>query len=180
MLSMLAELRESDKVQYGAKATALGELIRSGEKVPIGFALSLENKKRIKSIILSQLGEEDSQEFLSKLELAEKAYLARDNHHYYFERMTRSYLRLAITDAEEVLLRNKQIQHKGDMYFLTVNELKEGLIQGSDYNKLINERKELFNYQKKLLAPPIIGKASVKKADCRNQNDEHGIGKLRE
>lgn len=141
---------------------------------------SLENKKRIKSIILSQLGEEDSQEFLSKLELAEKAYLARDNHHYYFERMTRSYLRLAITEAEKVLLRNKQIQHRGDMYFLTVNELKEGLIQGRDYNKLINERKGLFNYQKKLLAPPIIGKAPVEKADYKNQNDENGIGKLRE
>jgi len=39
---MLADLRESDKIQYGAKASALGELIRSGEKVPIGFALSLE------------------------------------------------------------------------------------------------------------------------------------------
>lgn len=141
---------------------------------------SLENKKRIKSIMLSKLGEEDSQEFLSKLELAEKAYLARDNHHYYFERMTRSYLRLAITEAEKVLLRNKQIQHKGDMYFLTVNELKEGLMHGSNYNKLINGRKELFNYQKKLLAPPIIGKTPFEKADCKNQNHEQGIEKLRE
>lgn len=141
---------------------------------------SLENKKRIKSVILGKLEEEDSQEFLSKLELAKKAYLARDNHHYYFERMTRSYLRLAITEAEKILLRNKQIQHKGDMYFLTVNELKEGLIQGSDYNKLINRRKELFNYQKKLLAPSIIGKVPVEKTDCKNQNHELGIERLRE
>ena len=42
MLSILADLRESDKVRYGAKASALGELIRNGEKVPIGFALSVE------------------------------------------------------------------------------------------------------------------------------------------
>ncbi|GEM_PF-3506428 len=42
MLSMLADLRESDKVQHGSKASGLGELIRSGEKISIGFALSLE------------------------------------------------------------------------------------------------------------------------------------------
>ena len=146
----------------------------------ISIANSLENKKRIKSIILSQLGEENSQEFLNRLELAEKSYLSRDNHHYYFERMTRSYLRLALTEAEKVLLRNNQIQHTRDMYFLTINELKEGLIQRVDYCKLINERKQLFNYQKKLLAPPIIGKSSVIKGDCKDQNHEHEIEKLRE
>jgi len=42
MLSMLLDLCLSDKEQYGSKASVLGELIKSGEEVPSGFALSSE------------------------------------------------------------------------------------------------------------------------------------------
>lgn len=141
---------------------------------------SLENKEKFKARVLNQLSKEDSQGFLYKLELAEKAYLARDNHHYYFERMTRSYLRLALIEVEKILITNGQISKLGDMYFLTVNELKEGLLHGIDYRELVFTRKQLFNYQKRLLAPPTIGKEVVNEVDYNDQKDEHNKEILQE
>ncbi|MCM1992233.1 PEP/pyruvate-binding domain-containing protein [Oceanirhabdus seepicola] len=135
---------------------------------------SLKNKNRVKSSILSTLDEEKGQEFLNKLNLAEKAYLARDDHHYYFERMTKSYLRVALVEAEKILMRNEQIQHKEDIYFLTLNEIKDALLNGSDFKNPINERKQKFNYQKKLFAPPTIGKELVQNTYCIDENNEQG------
>lgn len=42
MLSMLSNLCLSNKTEYGIKASALGELMKRGEEVPNGFALSSE------------------------------------------------------------------------------------------------------------------------------------------
>ncbi|MGH4124198.1 MAG: PEP/pyruvate-binding domain-containing protein [Clostridium sp.] len=42
MLSMLLDLCLTDKEKYGTKASALGELMKSGVQVPNGFALSSE------------------------------------------------------------------------------------------------------------------------------------------
>lgn len=133
---------------------------------------SMKNKERIRSYMLSKLDEEEGKEFLDKLNLAEKAYLARDNHHYYFERMTKSYLRLALLEVQRILTRNKQIDYNTDVYFLYLNEIKEMLLNRRDYKQVINERKGIYNYQKKLFAPPIIGKEPYKSADCVNENNE--------
>lgn len=103
------------------------------EDFKVSIDNSLQNKNRIKSSILSILDKDQVEDFLNKLNLAEKAYLARDNHHYYFERMTKSYLRLALVEAEKILVRNEQIQHKEDIYFLTLNEIKAGLLNSCDF-----------------------------------------------
>ncbi|MBW9156628.1 hypothetical protein G9F71_019325 [Clostridium sp. FP2] len=42
MLSMLLDLGITNKNKYGTKASALGELMKSGVQVPNGFALSSE------------------------------------------------------------------------------------------------------------------------------------------
>ncbi|WP_180964070.1 PEP/pyruvate-binding domain-containing protein [Haloimpatiens massiliensis] len=133
---------------------------------------SLKNKKRIKANILRNLDKKEVEEFLNKLTLAEKAYLARDDHHYYFERMTKSYLRLALGETTKILMKNKQIQNKSDIYFLTLNEIKMGLLNSTDFRELINERKKLYNYQKKLFAPPTIGRNHTENTDCINENNE--------
>lgn len=137
---------------------------------------SLKNKKRIKSMMLNNLDERERQEFLYKLDLAEKAYLARDDHHFYFERTSKSYLRLSLMKVQKVLIENHQIQHKGDIYFLTLDEIKTGLLESTDFQPIISERKELFNHQKKLFEPPVIGKEP---SDDINQADENSsyIGK---
>ncbi len=141
---------------------------------------SLKNKSRIKSSMLNALDKEKKQEFLKRLKLAEKAYLARDNHHYYFERMTKSYLRLALVEVERILMSNNQMEFKEDLYFLTLDEIKEGLLNSNNFKNLIKERKHLFNYQKKLLAPPTIGKASIPNTDFIDENDKKDKSKFRE
>lgn len=135
---------------------------------------SLKNKDRIKFSILSTLDTENGEEFLNKLNLAEKAYLARDDHHYYFERMSKSYLRLALVEVEKILMSNEQIQYKEDIYFLTLNEIKEGMLNNNNFKNIINERKQLFNYQNKLLAPPTIGIELTQITAGIDENNEQG------
>ncbi|MCB2311739.1 hypothetical protein LGL55_10795 [Clostridium tagluense] len=141
---------------------------------------SLKNKNTIKAGILSRLDTEKGEEFLKKFNLAEKAYLARDDHHYYFERMAKSYLRLALLETEKILIKNKQIRHKEDIYFLTLSEIKEGLTNISDFNNIINERKHLFNYQKKLFAPPTIGKEVAQNMEGIDESNEEGESDFKE
>lgn len=133
---------------------------------------SLKNKIEIKSHILSALDPKGKEEFLYKLELAEKAYLSRDNHHYYFERMSKSYIRLAIVQAEDILIRSGKIETRGDIYFLTVNEIKEGLLKNIELKTIVNERKKTFNYQRKLCAPPMIGKQIIAAADDIDKSEK--------
>jgi len=142
------------------------------EEFKVSIENSLKNKNRIKSSILSSLDTERVEDFLKKLNLAEKAYLARDDHHYYFERMAKSYLRLALVNIEKLLMSNGKIQYKEDIYFLTLNEIKSGLINSSDFKNIINERKQFFNFQKKLLAPPTIGKELPVTTVCIAENNE--------
>ena len=115
------------------------------------------NKEKMKSEFLSRLSEREGKEFLNKLSLAEKSYLSRDNHHYYFERMSKSYLRLAVNKASKILVLNNKIEEKEDIYFLSLEETKKALIEGKEYKDIIYKRKKLFNYEKGLLAPEIIG-----------------------
>lgn len=141
---------------------------------------SLRNKEIVKFRMLSKLDKVKKEDFLNRLRLAEKAYLARDEHHYYFERMTKSYLRLALMEVEKMLLRNNEIQHYDDMYFLTVDEIKEGILEFIDFNDIVNKRRQLFLYQKKLLAPPTIGKEIIEDKESyeeRNERDNSDLNK---
>lgn len=128
---------------------------------------SLENKAKVKERMLMKITHKE--EFLDKLNLAEKAYLARDNHHYYFERRSKSYVRLALEKAKTVLMDKKAIKNRADLYFLTLNEIKEGLVSNKSFGKIINERKEIFNYEKRLLMPELIGRRP--KEDRNNLNE---------
>ncbi len=150
------------------------------ENFKVSIENSLKNKIKIKSTILSSLDTEKGEVFLKKFDLAQKSYLARDDHHYYFERMAKSYLRLALLEAEKILIRNKQIQNKDDIYFLTLNEIKKGLLNRNNYNNIINERKQLFNYQKKLFAPPTIGKEVTQSTEGIYEKNEEGKSDFKE
>lgn len=129
---------------------------------------SFKNKAKVKERMLGKI--DNKEEFLTKLQLAEKAYLARDNHHYYFERRTKSYVRLALEKAKTVLMDKKAIENRDELYFLTLDEIKEGLEADKDFSKLINERKEIFNYEKTMLVPEVIGREP--KEDRNNSNEE--------
>ena len=122
---------------------------------------SIKNKEVIKNNILKELDEIEKINFLSKLTLAEKAYLSRDNHHFYFERMMKSYIRLAIIKATEKLLNLDLINKEDDIKFLFLDEIKNGLIEEINYKVLIEERRELYKCQCKLLVPWFIGKKPV-------------------
>lgn len=133
---------------------------------------TIKNKNRVKSLILKKLDGEKQKQFLKKLELAEKAYLVRDNHHYYFERMTKSYLRLALVTAGKILVNNNTIQQSEDIYFLSLSEIKDGLLNNCNYTKCVYDRKEVFNEQKRMLPPQYIGKEPVENAEDHEEAHE--------
>jgi pyruvate,water dikinase len=130
---------------------------------------SKQNKERVKALFLSKLNKEQSEEFLMRLKLAEVAYLARDNHHYYFERKTGAYLSLAINAASKILKNNKVIIKKEDICFLKFDEIKKGLLCNIELASLAQERRAEYEKQKKLLPPEYIGKAPVKKAETKKE-----------
>lgn len=133
---------------------------------------TIKNKNRVKSFILKKLEREKQEEFLKKLELAEKAYLARDNHHYYFERMTKSYLRLALVTAAKIFEDNNSIEHREDIYFLSLSEIKDGLLNNCNFIERIYHRKKVFNKQKMMLSPQYVGKEPTQNTELHNESDE--------
>lgn len=139
---------------------------------------SFKNKAKVKERMLRKT--DNKEEFLRRLQLGEKAYLVRDNHHYYFERRTKSYVRLALEKAKTVLMDKEAIESGEDLYFLTLDEIKEGLVSNKSFGKIINERKEIFNYEKTLLVPEVIGKSlegDIKGLSEVKENYERNINK---
>ncbi|MGG7165286.1 PEP/pyruvate-binding domain-containing protein [Clostridium ihumii] len=132
---------------------------------------SEKNKYFIKNLFLEKVGENQREEFLSKLKLAEKAYVARDNHHYYFERKSNAYLSLALNYASTILENNNNIPKNGDIYFLTVDEIIEGLIDNSNLFSVIKERKEEYEKQEKLIPPEYIGIEPTEEAESIFKDD---------
>ncbi|MDT8716558.1 hypothetical protein IAI10_07810 [Clostridium sp. 19966] len=130
----------------------------SAKNFKVSIENSLKNKEKVKNHLLSKLDENSKEEFLNRLSLAEKAYISRDNHHFYFERMIRSYIRPALHKAEEELLANASLSCSGDIYFLNLKEIEEGLKKAIDFSDIVRKRKSIFDWQKKLLVPDIIGK----------------------
>ncbi|WP_291580358.1 PEP/pyruvate-binding domain-containing protein [Clostridium sp. UBA6640] len=130
---------------------------------------SQQNKQLVKNLFLEKLAEDEKEDFLKKLMLAEKSYLSRDNHHCYFERKSNVYLSLAISSASKILKDNNLIVDKEDIYFLKLDEIKSGLLYNSNFVHVIEERKNIYEKQKQLLPPEYIGKEPTSQKDFDNK-----------
>lgn len=118
---------------------------------------ALERKDRIIALVKDRLTTDEYLKFNKKLILAEKAFITNDNHNYYMERMYRGYIRLATVAIGDLLCSKGLLQNQEDIYYLFIDEIKSAL-KGTSFDKsLIDDRKEQYFKQKKLIAPEIIG-----------------------
>jgi rifampicin phosphotransferase len=121
-----------------------------------------ENKKRICDLIEQGLDEDGKTEFLRKLELAEKAFLAGDDHNYYMESSLWGYLRLAVMEAARILTDKGVIGEPEDVFYFTMEEIREVLVGTRISAECVEERKAIFKKQKGLQPPGCIGKEPLK------------------
>lgn len=131
--------------------------------------VSLLNKTTVRNSIMERLDADGREEFLKKLALAEKAFIANDNHNYYIERMYRGYLRLAVMEAGRILNAESLLDKPGDIQYLYSNEIISVLNGDKNCRKKIQNRKREYEKHKKLLPPHVIGKA----IDEKHLNNSH-------
>ncbi|TKI55084.1 hypothetical protein E8L90_06215 [Brevibacillus antibioticus] len=118
------------------------------------------NKQNLVDAITERLDEESRGEFLNKLQLAEKAFLTGDNHNFYMDSMFRSYIRLAVMQAGNILTREGLIERPDDVHFLRFDQLMDGLRNHTSYITHIEAGKKLIAEQKRMLTPTFIGRAA--------------------
>lgn len=117
--------------------------------------LALKQKK--KEEVLARLSPKEHARFLSKLDLAEKAFVMNDNHNYYMERMYRGYVRLASMEAGRILFRHNVLDNPEDIQFLYLAEMLSLLEGGKLDPAVIQERKREYGLRKKIMPPEVIG-----------------------
>ncbi|HEX3022448.1 MAG TPA: PEP-utilizing enzyme, partial [Lachnospiraceae bacterium] len=145
-------------------------------------------REAIEVHILATLDEKQKEVFVRRLKEARKAFLAKDNHNFYMDRLPRGYVRLAIMSCAKVLQEVNLITEKEDIYFLTLEEVKGllkhhidimenvaeevdqvNLLSGNRKDIRIEEmegmvetkitvRKDMYHSQMRLMPPEILGK----------------------
>jgi phosphohistidine swiveling domain-containing protein len=119
---------------------------------------NMEDRKRyLITTIVNGLNQYEKEDFMKKLAVAEKAFLVADEHNYYIERMSWGYIRLAIMRAAKTLRDVGLISQINDIFFLSVNEIKDSLLKCKIDKKELQLRKELYEKQKHTIAPKDIG-----------------------
>lgn len=114
-------------------------------------------KEKIKRYLLQSMKEEEQNEFLIKLSVAEKAFITNDNHNHYMERMYRGHLRLAVMEAGRLLCTGGMLEKAEDIMYLHIDEIF-CCLEGDNISKqLINQRIEEYHENKRMGAPEIIG-----------------------
>jgi pyruvate,water dikinase len=99
----------------------------------------------IEEHILAIIDEKLKEVFVRRLKEARKAFLAKDNHNFYMDRLPRGYLRLAITRCAKVLQEDNLITEKEDIYFLTLDEVKGLLKHQIDIMENVTEEDDQVN-----------------------------------
>ncbi|HEX3077936.1 MAG TPA: PEP/pyruvate-binding domain-containing protein [Lachnospiraceae bacterium] len=145
-------------------------------------------REAIEEHILANLDKNQKEGFVRRLKEARKAFLAKDNHNFYMDRLPRGYLRLAIMNCAKVLQGDNLITENEDIYFLTLEEVKGllkhqidimenvikevnqmNLLSGNRKDIRVDEieemvetkikaRKEKYHSQMRLMPPEILGK----------------------
>ena len=105
---------------------------------------------------MDRLEPEEQMEFLRKTELAEKAFLANDNHNYYIEKQYYGYLRLAIMEAGRYLTKEDILNEPLDIMFWGIEEIIELLEGRIPDQKLLSNRKSEYEAQKRIAAPEVL------------------------
>lgn len=113
-------------------------------------------KEEVKQDILNRLTESEKKEFLRKTVLAEKAFLANDNHNYYVEKQYYGYIRLAVKAAGTYLCSEDVLESEEDIFYLHLNEITELLEGAIPESEIIRSRKAEYELQKHIAAPEVL------------------------
>jgi phosphoenolpyruvate synthase/pyruvate phosphate dikinase len=113
-------------------------------------------KEKVKQEILHRLSAAEQEEFLRKVALAEKAFLANDNHNYYVERQYYGYIRLAVRAAGAYLCREGSLEAEEDIFYLHFDEIIDLLEGAMGDREIICKRKAEYELQKHIAAPEVL------------------------
>jgi len=120
---------------------------------------TLRNKERLAAEILARMTEPEKKGFPGMLDLAEKAFLVNDDHAYHIDLMQYAYLNIALKRADRWLSANGLLERSGDIFFLSLDELKALLNgAGSVSRQEIEKRESIFKAQKRMKPPAFLGK----------------------
>lgn len=119
---------------------------------------TMKNKENVKERLLEKVDDSKKSKFLKMLSMAEKAFLVNDNHNFYIDLSSSGYLRLAVDAASKILADEGVIGNTEDIYFLKLDEIKTVLLNNTDYKAKIQARKQLYNEQRRMLAPWFLGR----------------------
>lgn len=120
---------------------------------------SLLKKNKVKEIVLNRLKGNIQADFIDMLSLAEKSFITNDNHNYYMEKSYRGFLRLASTQAGKSLCTKGLLKTPEDIQYLHISEIISALKNKELEEDIISQRKKVYESQKKMIAPEIIGNA---------------------
>lgn len=156
---------------------------------------AFENKQKLIQSITSEMDLEEKNDFLTRLQAAEKSFLVNDNHCYYLDMTGVSYLRLAMMRIGKMLVEEKVVDQPEDLFFLHLDELRElfveervgpsqkndqkaqGLINNYIRERIqecIQERKDIFQKQKQLIPPETLEKKTSNSANERMSEESKG------
>lgn len=116
------------------------------EKYRLTMVQRKQNKERIIAEIVAKIDEAKKSEFLRKLDLAEKAFLEIDDHHFYMSRIAGGYLRESVVLIANLLLKENRINSIEDIQYLTLDEIKECLFTDDCLKDLITKRNTLLTF----------------------------------
>ena len=119
---------------------------------------TMKNKENVKERLLGKIDDSKKSGFLRMLNMAEKAFLVNDNHNFYIDLSSSGYLRLAIEASSKILADEGTIENAEDIYFLKLDEIKNMLLDKTDYKAQIEARKQLYKEQRRMLAPWFLGR----------------------
>jgi pyruvate,water dikinase len=91
------------------------------------------------------------------LKAGEKAFLAGDNHTFFICSRKYVYISDALIRTASVLAANDQINNLDDIRFLTLEEVKNALLEGSRFHDKVSERQKEYQKWSMRLPPERIG-----------------------
>lgn len=118
-----------------------------------------QRKQRIDDL-RARLAGDDLTEFDRWLQLGEQAYPLNDIHNHLLLEYPVAYIRQAALRAGDLLVADREVDDRSDVFFLQLDELTSALRNPGDQRSLVAQRRATFLRQQTLDRPVIVGDPS--------------------
>ena len=113
--------------------------------------------------VVARIGADETkrQEFLDILGICQALWPIREDHAYYIEQMSGSQIRRALLECGERLAVEGALDQAGDIFYLTLDEVKEALAapENATLKANVQERKAAREHFIRMTPPQFLGKA---------------------